>query len=265
MSILEEIFAHKQQVVATARQQLSLEHLAVQVSQLAAQVDFKSALQEPAHPAPRLIAEIKYKSPSKGVLNKDFNPQALAASYAENGAAAISVLTDEKYFGGSLEILKTVHTQGLGLPLLRKDFIFDRYQLLEARVVGASAVLLIVAMLEDLQLAELISESQKLSLTPLVEVHDETELARALAANAEVIGINNRNLHDFSINLETSLRLAKLCPPEIVLVSESGIHTIEDIQRLAEAKIDAILVGEALVTAPDVAAKVRSLAGVRVA
>ena len=265
MSILEEIFAHKQQVVATARQQLSPERLADQASQMTDPIDFKSALQEPTRPAPRLIAEIKYKSPSKGVLNKELDPQALAASYAENGAAAISVLTDGEYFGGSLEILKTVYTQALGVPLLRKDFIFDRYQLLEARVTGASAALLIVAMLEDLQLAELISESHKLSLTPLVEVHDETELERALAANAEVIGINNRNLHDFSTNLETSLRLAKLCPPEIVLVAESGIHSFEDIQRLAEAKIDAILVGEALMTAPDVAAKVRSLAGVRVA
>ena len=265
MSILEEIFAHKQQVVATARQQLSPEQLAVQASQMTDPVDFKSALQDTTRPAPRLIAEIKFKSPSKGVLSKDINPRALAATYAENGAAAISVLTDVKYFGGSLEILKTVYTQALGVPLLRKDFIFDLYQLLEARVAGASAVLLIVAMLEDLQLAELISDSQKLSLTALVEVHDEKELERALAASAKVIGINNRNLHDFSTNLETSLRLAKLCPPEIVLVAESGIHTIEEIQRLAEAKIDAILVGEALVTAPDVAAKVRSLAGVRVA
>ncbi len=265
MSILEEIFAHKKMVAAAARQQISPEQLTLQASQMTAQVDFKAALQDTTRPAPRLIAEIKYKSPSKGVLNKDFNPRTLADSYAANGAAAISVLTDEKYFGGSLEMLKTVHAQALGVPLLRKDFIFDRYQLLEARVAGASAVLLIVAMLEDLQLAELISESETLSLTPLVEVHNETELARALAAKAEVIGINNRNLHDFSINLETSLRLAKLCPPEIVLVSESGINTIDDIQRLAEAKIDAILVGEALVTALDVAAKVRHLAGVRVA
>jgi indole-3-glycerol phosphate synthase len=162
-----------------------------------------------------------------------------------------------------LEILNTLHAQALGVPLLRKDFIFDQYQLLEARAAGASAVLLIVAMLEGSQLAALISESQKLGLTPLVEVHDETELERALAAGAEVIGINNRNLHDFSISLETSLRLAKLCPPEIVLVAESGIRTIEDVQRLAAAKIDAILVGEALVIAPDIGAKVRSLAGGR--
>jgi len=263
MSILEEIFAHKKLEVATARQQISPAQLEFQAIQMTAQVDFKAALQDTTRPAPRLIAEIKFKSPSKGVLNRAINPQTLAGSYAVNGAAAISVLTDEKYFGGSLEILKTVHAQALGLPLLRKDFIFDQYQLLEARVAGASAVLLIAAMLEDLQLAELISESQTLYLTPLVEVHNETELTRALAAKAQVIGINNRNLHDFSVNLETSLRLAKLCPKEIVIVAESGINTSDDIRRLADARIDAILVGEALVTALDVAAKVRHLAGVR--
>ena len=264
MSFLDEIFAHKRQEVAIARQQLSIEQLTLQVRQMPTPLDFKSAVQDKARPAPRLIAEIKYKSPSKGVLIKDFNPRALAASYAENGAAAISVLTDAKYFGGSLEILKTVYAQALGLPILRKDFIFDRYQLLEARIFGASAVLLIVSMLEDPQLTQLIAESQELSLTPLVEVHDEAELERALNANAEVIGINNRNLHDFSVNLTTSLRLAKLCPAEIILVAESGIRVMEDIQRLGDAKIDAILVGEALMTAPDVAAKVRNLAGVRV-
>jgi indole-3-glycerol phosphate synthase len=264
MSILEKIFAHKKQEVAAARQQLSEEQLAVQVNQMAAQVDFKASLQDTSKPAPHLIAEIKYKSPSKGILNQDFDPESLAEIYAENGAAAISVLTDEKYFGGSLNILHTIHGQALGLPLLRKDFIFDRYQLLEARIAGASAVLLIVAMLDDHKLAELIAECQKLSLTALVEVHNKSVLGRALSAGANVIGINNRDLNDFSVNLETSLRLAKLCPADIVLVAESGINSIEDIQRLAEVKIDAILVGEALMTAPDVAAKVRSLAGLNV-
>jgi indole-3-glycerol phosphate synthase len=262
MSILEEIFAHKQHEVVIARQRVSAEQLAVQASQIIGQIDFKAALKNTSSRTPRLIAEIKFKSPSKGILSNNFNPQFLAETYTENGAAAISVLTDKKYFDGSLEILKNVYAQELGVPLLRKDFIFDRYQLLEARVAGASAVLLIAAMLEDRQLAELVSESQNLSLTPLVEVHNESELARALAANAEVIGINNRNLHDFSVDLETSFRLAKLCPPEIVIVAESGINSIHDIRRLAETRIDAVLVGEALVTATDIAAKVRSFAGV---
>jgi len=261
MSILDEIFAHKKNEVKAARHHLPFEQLRIQADQTPAPCDFKNALKDANRPAPRLIAEIKYKSPSKGVLNKNFNPKALANTYKQNGAAAISVLTDEQFFGGDLEILKSVHSQGLGLPILRKDFIFDRYQLLEARAAGASAVLLITAMLDNLQLKMLITESKNLLLTPLVEVHDEKEFERALSAHAEVIGVNNRNLHDFGIDLETSLRIAQLCPPEIVLVAESGIHTEEDIKILVEANIDAVLVGEALVTAPDVVAKVRSLSG----
>ena len=263
MSILEEIFTHKQQEVAISRQRLPIEQLTSQASQITGQVEFKAAIQRTGNQTPRLIAEIKFKSPSKGVLNENLDPIGIAKIYAENGAAAISVLTDKKYFGGSLEILKNVHAQGFGLPLLRKDFIFDRYQLLEARVAGASAVLLIAAMLDTRQLADLVSECQNLSLTPLVEVHDEIELANALEANAQVIGINNRNLHDFSVDLETSFRLANLCPPEVVIVAESGINSIDDIQSLEEARIDAVLVGEALVAAPDIASKVRSLAGVK--
>jgi indole-3-glycerol phosphate synthase len=261
MSILREIFAHKQQEVSEARRRVSADRLETEAGLITVQNDFKVALQNASRTGLRLVAEVKHKSPSKGVLNIDFNPQTLAETYAENGAAAISVLTDENYFGGSLDILKSIHAMALGLPLLRKDFIFDRYQLLEARAAGASAVLLIVSMLEVSHLTDLISESKTLSLTPLVEVHNETELERALEANAKVIGINNRNLHDFSVKLDTSMQLSKLCPPEIIKVSESGINSIEDIQRLKEAGIDAILVGEALVTAPDIASKVRTMAG----
>lgn len=264
MSILEEIFNHKRKEVADSRRQKSITELESQVDLVPPQSDFKTALRKDTYPGVRLIAEIKYRSPSKGVLNEDFDPQDLAEIYAENGAAAISVLTDKKYFGGSLEFLKSVHDKSLGLPLLRKDFIFERYQLLEARVAGASAVLLIVAMLDNLQLAGLILECQKISLTPLVEIHNESELERALDANAEVIGINNRNLHDFSVDINTSLRLARLCPPEIVKIAESGIYSIDDINKLEGAKFDAVLVGEALVTAPDVGAMVRSLAGVSI-
>jgi len=264
MSILEEIFAHKKQEVAEVRLHLRLEQLAEKASQMPPPIDFKAALLDSSRPTPRLIAEIKRKSPSKGVLRKDLDPLTLASIYADNGSAAISVLTDEKYFGGSLDDLKDVHALELGLPLLRKDFIFDSYQLLEARAAGASAVLLIVAMLDDTLLTNLISECHKLSLTPLVEVHDLSELDRALAANTQVIGINNRNLHNFTVSLENSLQLSKHCPPEIVLVAESGIHTLEDIEKLTESNIDAILVGEALVTTPDVAKKVRNLARVRV-
>jgi indole-3-glycerol phosphate synthase len=259
MSILGEILNHKKIEVADSLMRQSAAQLEAQAERITVQNDFKEALRGPSNSGLHLIAEIKHKSPSRGILNSDFNPQVLAKIYVENGASAISVLTDKKYFGGSLDILKSIQAMNLGVPLLRKDFIFDRYQLLEARAAGASAVLLIVAILDNQQLQDLIIECQQLSLTPLVEVHDESELELALEANAEVIGINNRNLHDFSVKLETSLRLAEICPPEIIKVAESGIKSIEDLQKLAASKIDAVLVGEALVTAPDIASKVRSL------
>jgi indole-3-glycerol phosphate synthase len=261
MSILEEIFSHKRKEVADSRRKISITELESKVDSIPLQSDFKQALRNGAKPGVRLIAEIKCKSPSKGVLSEDFDAHELADIYAENGAAAISVLTDNKYFGGRLEVLRSVHDRSLGLPLLRKDFIFDRYQLLEARAAGASAALLIVAALDNLQLSNLILECQTLALVALVEVHNKSELDRALEANAEVIGINNRNLHDFSVDITTCLRLAGLCPPEVVVVAESGISSIEDINILKEANIDAVLVGEALVTAKDVASKVRNLAG----
>jgi indole-3-glycerol phosphate synthase len=259
MSILEEIVKHKKLEVADSLNRQSAAQLKALAEGITVQNNFKEALRAPSNSGIRLIAEIKHKSPSRGILNSDFNPQVLAKIYVENGASAISVLTDKKYFGGSLDILKSVKAMNLGVPLLRKDFIFDRYQLLETRAAGASAVLLIVAILDRQQLQDLIIECQQLSLTPLVEVHDESELELALSADAEVIGINNRNLHDFSVNLETSLRLAELCPPETIKVAESGINTVEDLQKLAAANIDAVLIGEALVTAQDTASKVRSL------
>ena len=263
MSILQQIFEHKRLEVAEAVQQRPFGLLKEQAEQTAPPPDFVQALTDPTKAAPRLIAEVKHKSPSKGILSKPFAPLELASIYQQNGAAAISVLTDEKYFGGSLQILQDISALNLGLPLLRKDFIFDAYQLLEARLAGASAALLIVAMLVQEDLVALIEKSAEFGLTPLVEVHDQSELERALSAGAKVVGINNRNLHDFSVSLETSLQLAQLCPPEITVVSESGIKSQADIQRLGA--VDAMLVGEALVTAQDVAAQVRHFtqAGVR--
>lgn len=257
MSILQQIFEDKRLEVASALKQRPYSFLEEQVSHTPPPPDFAQALTDPAKTAPRLIAEVKHKSPSKGVLRTAFAPLELATAYQKNGAAAISVLTDEKYFGGSLQILRDIHALNLGLPLLRKDFIFDTYQLLEARLAGASAILLIVAMLDQENLAALVNQCAELGLTPLVEVHDENELERAVAAEAKVIGINNRNLHDFSVTIETSLHLAQLCPPEITIVSESGIKSQEDIERLRQVDVDAILVGEALVTAQDVAKQVR--------
>jgi indole-3-glycerol phosphate synthase len=226
-------------------------------------MDFTATLRRVTNSALRLIAEVKYRSPSKGILCPDFDPLGLARTYAENGAAAISVLTDEKYFGGSLEILKSIANLDLGLPLLRKDFIFDRYQLLEARIAGASAVLLIVAMLEAEQLQDLLAATHDLNLEALVETHTRQEVEQALKVGARVIGVNNRDLHTFNVSLETSLDLRPLIPSDIVMVTESGIHTTEDVARLAVTDVDAMLIGEGLVTAPDVAARVQEFTNLK--
>jgi indole-3-glycerol phosphate synthase len=259
MSILEEIFAHKQIEVQRSKQRVPTVELEAHAVQSRVPRDFTYALTNPDLPAPRLIAEVKYKSPSKGVFRQDFDPLSLASTYAQNGAAAISVLTDEIYFGGHLEALKQIDAMGLGLPLLRKDFIFDPYQILEARANGASAVLLIVAMLTQTELLTLIKKTYQYQLSPLVEIHNEGEISRAIDAGANIIGINNRNLHDFTVDLDVSLRLASNCPTDTVLVSESGIKTQSDIQQLADAGVNAILVGESLVRAQDIGQKVRSL------
>ena len=263
MSILDEIFAHKRIEVTARRQKLSVGDLEAVIPDLPTPMDFTAALRRDTDSALRLIAEVKYRSPSKGILCPDFDPLGLARTYAENGAAAISVLTDEKYFGGSLEILKSIANLDLGLPLLRKDFIFDRYQLLEARAAGASAVLLIVAMLEAEQLQDLLAATHDLNLEALVETHTRQEVEQALKVGARVIGVNNRDLHTFNVSLETSLELRPLIPSDIVMVTESGIHTTEDVALLVVTDVDAMLIGEGLVTAPDVAARVQEFANLK--
>jgi indole-3-glycerol phosphate synthase len=263
MSILDEIFAHKRIEVTARRQKLSVGDLEAVIPDLPTPMDFTAALRRDTDSALRLIAEVKYRSPSKGILCPDFDPLGLARTYAENGAAAISVLTDEKYFGGSLEILQSIANLDLGLPLLRKDFIFDRYQLLEARAAGASAVLLIVAMLEAEQLQDLLAATHDLNLEALIETHTRQEVEQALKVGARVIGVNNRDLHTFNVSLETSLELRPLIPSDIVMVTESGIHTTEDVARLAVTDVDAMLIGEGLVTAPDVAARVQEFANLK--
>ncbi len=217
--------------------------------------------------SPSLIAELKRASPSKGILAPHLDLFQVADIYAQNGASAISVLTDEKFFMGKLETLRELRfTHKSELPLLRKDFIIDESQIYEARVNGADAILLIAAALTDDRLfADLHATALELGLTPLVEVHDEAETERALKLKeVRLIGINNRNLATFDVSLETTEHLRPMIPSEIAVVAESGNLNAEDVERLASANVDAILVGEALITATDISAKARELSGLNV-
>ena len=228
--------------------------------------DFVAALRAGKRVA--LIAEVKKASPSKGLLRHKFDPQALAAAYANHGAAAISVLTDARYFQGQLAHLTGVRaglaqTGKRNIPLLRKDFIFHPYQVYEARAAGADALLLITAVLNDKELAELLGLTHSLGMTALIEVRDRAELERVLPLRPRLIGVNNRDLRDFSVDLNTCLQLRPHVPPGICFVAESGIRTAPDVARVAEAGVDAILVGEALVKSKDVGPKVKALAGVK--
>ena len=261
MTILDEIFAHKRIEVELRREALPLDEVRALAAGAEPALDFSTALRRRDGERPALIAEVKCASPSRGQIARNFDPLALARAYQANGASAISVLTDERYFKGSLEILQQIAGLRPRLPLLRKDFLLDPYQVYEARAAGADAVLLIAAHLALEQLAELHALAGELGMAALVEVHSPEDLEKALAAcRPGLVGINNRDLRDFSVNLETTLRLRPQVPPGICLVAESGIHTVEDVNRLAAAGVDAVLVGEALVAANDVAGKVRSLA-----
>ena len=269
MDILERILAHKKTEIATLDAQ-SLRHLA---EASPAPRDFLSALTRRNSPLLlgegsgvrlSLIAELKRASPSKGILAPHLDLIQVADMYTENGASAISVLTDENFFMGELETLRELRfTRKSKLPLLRKDFIIDEVQLYEARANGADAVLLIAAALTDDRLfADLHALALKLGLMPLVEVHNEAETERALKLkDIRLIGINNRNLATFDVSLETTERLRPMIPDDITVVAESGIFTASDVEWLANANVDAILVGEALITAEDIPAKVRELSG----
>jgi indole-3-glycerol phosphate synthase len=211
----------------------------------------------------QLIAEVKKASPSKGLLCPHFDPEGLARAYELAGAAAISVLTEEVYFLGSLAHLQQVKACTAHTPVLRKDFIVDPYQLLEARLYGADAVLLIAAALSGSQLEQLRRETEGMGMTPLVEAHNQAEVKKALDAGATVIGINNRNLYTFEVRLATTYQLLAELPATVIKVSESGIATRNDLVQLDEAGVNAVLIGESLVTASDPGAKIRELLGER--
>jgi indole-3-glycerol phosphate synthase len=264
MSILNEIYAYKRQELEKHISSYALEDIRNAASGSPMPRDFIGALKNGRAPGyPALIAEVKHRSPSRGILLADFDPLLLARSYAANGAAAISVLTDEHFFGGSIQDLQQIAEIPENKPILRKDFIFHPYQVYESRLVGADAVLLIAAMLPASVLTELYNLASELGMGVLVEVHSKSEVFTALELKPGMLGINNRDLDTFEVNLETTLSLRSLVPPGVCLVSESGIHNYQDVQRLAAAGIDAILVGEALVTSPDLPAKVRELSGYR--
>ncbi len=260
MTILDEIFAAKHLEVRQRNQLTPLADIRRRAEAAPPPHDFAGALCRLTAQSPlRLIAEIKRASPSRGLLIRDFNALRLAATYRDGGAAAISVLTDEKYFQGSLDILEKVAALPARPALLRKDFLYDAYQVYEARAAGADAVLLIAAALDMQQLADLSALARELKMAALVEIHNQAELEAALSCRPALIGVNNRDLHTFEVNLDTCLRLRPLIPAGTLAVAESGIHTRQDVERLAQAGFDAMLVGEKLVTAVDPAAAMRDL------
>lgn len=259
MSILARILDDKRRELDAARRRVP----PAQMAALAEAASFaprglRRALREGERP--RVVAELKRRSPSRGEIRADFDPVILAKSYADAGAAAISVLTDACHFGGDLAHLRLVR-DAVALPLLRKDFLLDAYQVDEARQAGADAVLLIVAALEPGVLAELRQHAARRGLDALVEVHDEAELEQALAAGADLIGVNHRDLRSFDIDLGLTARLAPRVPQGVVLVAESGIAGPEDVQRLEAAGAHAFLVGEALMREPDPGLALRRLRG----
>jgi indole-3-glycerol phosphate synthase len=256
--ILQKIVAVKREDVERLKSDVPLSALRERMAAQANALDFAGALRGDSV---RVIAEVKKASPSRGVLRADFDPVEIATVYVENGAAAISVLTNVEFFQGSIGNLETVGSiaHPKGVPVLRKEFIFDPYQVYEARAYGADALLLIVAMLSAEELASLMALTAECGMQALVEVHDEDELRIALDAGADIIGINNRDLRTFVTDLAVTERLASRVPAGKVIISESGIATRDDVKRVRKAGANAILVGESLVVSDDIGAKLREL------
>ncbi len=253
--MLDEIIAKKRKEVEQRKKILPLAHLKKRITQQKPPLDFALALK--GKPI-RLIAEVKQASPSRGILCPNFNSTELATTYAQGGANAISVLTEVNYFKGSIDHLAAIR-EVVKLPLLRKDFIFDPYQVYESRAYGADALLLIVAILSQEQFKELLSIGHSLGLKCLVEVHNETDVERALLSGAEIIGINNRDLNTFTVDINTTGQLRPLISRQKIVVAESGVRSRNDIEKLKGWGIDAVLIGEALVTANNILTKMKEL------
>jgi len=264
-TILDEIMAYHREQLPKRKREIALEDLRAFTSVATPPLDFYAALRAPGV---SLIAECKKASPSKGLMVPDYDPIALATTYVRAGASAISVLTDARHFQGSLDDLRNVKeaTASLrtpsgvskGVPILRKDFIFDPYQVYEARVAGADALLLIAAVLEDGELKNLLSLTQRLKMEALVEVHTEEELERVIALGARIIGVNNRNLQTFEVDFENTARLRRLMPADVITVGESGLKTTSDVEQMRDIGVDAVLVGETLVKSRDIYATANS-------
>jgi indole-3-glycerol phosphate synthase len=253
---LDKIVAEKRRELKQRQETVPLPELRAAIEERPAPLDLAAAL---SGDGLSLIAEVKRASPSRGVIRADLDAVKLALSYAQYGAAAISVLTESQYFGGKQEDLEAVKRALPDIPLLRKDFLFEPYQVFESCAWGADAVLLIVAILDDYELEEMLSLSHALGMQCLVEVHNQNELERALACDARIIGINNRDLHTMTVDINVTRQLRPPIPRGRIVVSESGIKGQDETQKLREWKVNAILVGEALVNTDDVAAKIKEL------
>lgn len=254
-TILDKILSKKRPEVEQSKRTMPVAALKEKIARRRPSADFAASLRNEGI---KLIAEVKKASPSKGILRPELDPVDLARTYETGGAAAISILTEVNYFQGKLEYLEAIK-EAVNVPLLRKDFIYDEYQIYESAAYGADAVLLITAMLHPEQLGILQDISHNLGLNCLVEVHNEMELMTALLADARIIGINNRDLSTFNVDTNTTRRLRMLIPQEQIVVSESGIHDRDDMRKMKECKVNAVLVGEALVTAEDIPAKMKEL------
>lgn len=257
-TILDTILAHKQEEVAAGAAEMPLSEIKVRALAMPPLRDFLAAMRLPKAGSAALIAEVKKASPSAGIIRANFDPVQIARIYEENGASCLSVLTDQKFFQGHDDYLRAVR-EAVALPVIRKDFIVNEWQIYESRCLGADAVLLIVAALTLTQIAEYALMAQELGMAALVEVHTEAEMQVALGAGAKLIGINSRDLNTFVTDLGTVERLAAMVPQDVTLVAESGIKTPADVRRVADAGAKAILVGETLMRAPDIGAAVREL------
>jgi indole-3-glycerol phosphate synthase len=259
MSVLERIAAYKREEITTAKIRKPLAALMDEVSKASSPRGFRAALQKKRdHGEPGLIAEIKKASPSKGLIRADFDPAKLARSYERGGATCLSVLTDAPSFQGAPEHLVRAR-EATALPVLRKDFMLDPYQIVESRALGADCILIIMAMIDDKTARTLFDAAKNLGIDALVEVHNEAELNRALKLDAELIGINNRDLKTFETDIATAIRLAPQVPSDVLIVAESGLSSPADLKALAKAGITTYLVGESLMRASDVEQATRAL------